>query len=92
MNIALGEPTLSSPLRTWIVCKTMTFALESDLRRVIGEVVMKHGLQYERLKEEKLSAIKKFVSGHRMSLYTGPLPIPFRYAALAYRMRYAAII
>ena len=72
----------------------MALALESDLRTVIGEVVRKHGLRYERLKEEQLSAIEKFVSGHRMSLtlYTGPLPIPFGYAALAYRMRYAAII
>ena len=70
----------------------MALALESDLRTVIGEVVRKHGLRYERLKEEQLSAIEKFVSGHRMSLYTGPLLIPFRYAAVAYRMRYAAII
>ena len=70
----------------------MALALESDLRTVFGEVVRMHGLRYERLKEEQLSAIEKFVSGHRMSLYTGPLPIPFGYAALAYRMRYAAII
>ena len=68
--------------------ETMALALESNLRTVIGEVVRKHGLLYERLKEEQLSAI---VSGHQMSLYTGPLSIPFSYAALAYRMRYAAI-
>ena len=64
MNIALGEPTLSSPPRTWIVRETMALALESDLRTVIGEVVRKHGLRYERLKEEQLSAIEKFVSEH----------------------------
>ena len=86
MNIALGEPTLSSPLRTWIVRETMSLALESNLRTLICEVERKHGLRYERLKEEQLSAIEKFVSGHRMSLYTGPLPIPFSYTAPAYRM------
>ena len=90
MNIGLGELTLSSLPRTWIVHEMMALALESDLQTVIGKVVRKHGLRYERLKEEQLSAIEKFVSGHRMSLYTGPLPIPFSYATLAYRMRYAA--
>ena len=38
MNIGLGEPMLSSSLRTWIVHETMALALESDLRTVIGEV------------------------------------------------------
>ena len=42
----------------------MALALESDLRMVIGEVVRKHGERYEHLKEEQLSAIEKFVSGH----------------------------
>ena len=87
VNIALGVPTLSSPPRTWIVRETMALALESNLRTVIGEVMRKHGLRYKGLKEEQLSAIDKFVSGHRMSLYTSPLPIPFSYAAPAYRMR-----
>ena len=66
----------------------MALALESDHRTVIGEVVRKHGLLYERLKEEQLFTI---VPGHRVSLYTGPLSIPFSYATLACRMRYAAI-
>ena len=39
----------------------MALALGSDLRTVIGEVARRHG--YECLKEEQLSAIKKFVSG-----------------------------
>ena len=43
-----------------IVREMMAFALESHLRMVIGEVVRGH--EYERLKEEQLSAIGKFVS------------------------------
>ena len=41
--------------------KTISLALESDLRTVIDEVVRGH--EYERLKEEHLSATEKFVSG-----------------------------
>ena len=43
-----------------IVREMMGFALECHLRMVIGEVVRGH--EYERLKEEQLSAIEKFVS------------------------------
>ena len=51
--------------------ETMALALESDLRTVIGDVARGHG--YERLKEEQLSAIEKFVSGQDVfvSLSTG---------------------
>ena len=51
--------------------ETMALALESDLRTVIGDVAKGHG--YERLKEEQLSAIEKFVSGQDafVSLPTG---------------------
>ena len=41
--------------------ETMALALESDLRTMIGEVARWN--RYERLKEEQLSAIEKFVSG-----------------------------
>ena len=49
----------------------MALALESNLRTVIGDVARGHG--YERLKEEQLSAIEKFVSGQNafVSLPTG---------------------
>ena len=49
----------------------MALALGSDPRTVIGEVARRHG--YECLKEEQLSAIKKFVSGQDVfeSLPTG---------------------
>ena len=39
MNIGLGELTLSSLPKTWIVHETMALALESDLQTVIGKVV-----------------------------------------------------
>ena len=49
----------------------MALSFGSDLRAVISEVARKHG--YEHLKEEQLSAIEKFVSGHDVfvSLPTG---------------------
>ena len=49
----------------------MALALESNLRTVIGDVARGH--RYERLKEEQLSAIEKFVSGQNafVSLPTG---------------------
>ena len=46
----------------------MAFSLESDLRTVIGEVA--RGLGYDRLKEEQLSAIEKFIDVF-VSLPTG---------------------
>ena len=41
--------------------RAMALALDSDLRTMSGEVARGHG--YDRLKEEQLSAIEKFVSG-----------------------------
>ena len=58
--------------RSGRVCaRAMALALESDLRTMIGEAVRGHG--YDRLKEEQLSAIEKFVSGQDdfVSLPTG---------------------
>ena len=51
--------------------ETISLALESDLRTVIGEFARGHA--YECLKEERLSAIEKFVSGQDafVSLPTG---------------------
>ena len=50
--------------RAVLVRETMALALENDLRTVIGEVSRWHG--YERLKEEQLSGVEKFVSGQNV--------------------------
>ena len=50
--------------RAVLVRETMALALEDDLRTVIGEVSRWHG--YERLKEEQLSGVEKFVSGQNV--------------------------
>ncbi len=56
----------------------MALAVESHLRTVIGEVAREHG--YDRLKEEQLSAIEKFVSGQDVfvSLPTGVWKIRYQ--------------
>ena len=50
--------------RAVLVRETMALALENDLQTVIGEVSRWHG--YERLKEEQLSGVEKFVSGQNV--------------------------
>ena len=74
MNIGLGELTLSSPPRTWIVHETMALALESDLQTVIGKVVRKLGYGTSVLRRNSCPRLRS------SCLDTGCLctPVPYR--------------